>query len=147
MNRIKECRQSAGLTIRGLAEKVGVSPSTITEVEAGRKIPRADTLRKIADVCGVTMDTLWPPAKKMFTVNGHEIEITRCTAIAVEIDSTTRASALLVHDLADEFRDGDSIYFENMPADDEEAASMLADFEGFHDYTTLETVVLDESKG
>ena len=85
--------------------------------------------------------------KKNFNVNGHEIEITTCTAIAVEIDSTTRENALLVHDLEDEFRDGDSIYFENMPSDDEEAASMLADFDGFHDCTTLETVILGEGKG
>ena len=85
--------------------------------------------------------------KKNFNVNGHEIEITTCTAIAVEIDSTTRENALLVHDLEDEFRDGDSIYFENMPSDDEEAASMLADFDGFHDCTTLETVTLEEGKG
>ena len=57
---IKQARQSAGLTVRGLAEKIGVSPSTITEIEAGRKIPRADTLQKIADACCVTIDQIWP---------------------------------------------------------------------------------------
>ena len=57
---IKQARHAAGLTVRGLAEKIGVAPSTITAIEAGRKIPRADTLRKIADACNVTLDQLWP---------------------------------------------------------------------------------------
>ena len=61
---IKQARQAAGLTVRGLAAKVGVSPTTITEVEAGRKTPRADTLRRIADACGTTMDQLWPSEDK-----------------------------------------------------------------------------------
>lgn len=61
---IKQARQAAGLTVRGLAAKVGVSPTTITEVEAGRKTPRADTLRRIADACGVSMDQLWPSEDK-----------------------------------------------------------------------------------
>nr|DAG60568.1 MAG TPA: hypothetical protein [Caudoviricetes sp.]DAI27149.1 MAG TPA: helix-turn-helix domain protein [Caudoviricetes sp.]DAV05075.1 MAG TPA: helix-turn-helix domain protein [Caudoviricetes sp.] len=46
-----------------MAEKIGSCPSTITEIEAGRKVPRADTLRKIADVTGVSMDKLWPSNK------------------------------------------------------------------------------------
>lgn len=59
-NTIKQARIDAGLTVRALAEKIGSCPSTITEIEAGRKVPRADTLRKIADVTGVSMDKLWP---------------------------------------------------------------------------------------
>lgn len=63
-NGFKKARQSAGLTIRGLAAKVGVSPSAIVEIEAGRNTPRADTLRRIADACGVSMDQLWPSEDK-----------------------------------------------------------------------------------
>ena len=61
---IKAARQAAGLTVRGLAAKVGVSPSTIAEIEAGRKVPRSDTLKKIADACGVSMDQVWPSEDK-----------------------------------------------------------------------------------
>lgn len=60
VNGIKAARQAAGLSIRKLADMIGVSPSTIAEVEAGRKIPRADTLRKIAMACNVTLDQIWP---------------------------------------------------------------------------------------
>lgn len=59
-NQVKEARVKAGYTVRGLAEKIGVNPNTITSIELGRKIPRADTLRKIAEACSCTMDELWP---------------------------------------------------------------------------------------
>lgn len=59
-NPIKQARIRAGFTIRGIAEAVGVASSTITAIEGGKKVPRADTLRKIADVTGVSMDKLWP---------------------------------------------------------------------------------------
>ena len=62
MNNIKAARANAGLTVRELAEKIGVSPTTITMIESGRRVPRADTLRKIADLCYVSMDDLWPKA-------------------------------------------------------------------------------------
>lgn len=62
-NPIKQARIRAGFTIRGIAEAVGVAPSTITAIEGGKKVPRADTLRKIADVTGVSMDKLWPSNK------------------------------------------------------------------------------------
>ncbi len=62
-NQIKQARIRAGLTVRGIAEAVGVAPSTITAIEGGKKVPRADTLRKIADVTGVSMDKLWPSNK------------------------------------------------------------------------------------
>ena len=78
--------------------------------------------------------------KKTFNVNGHEIEITPCTAIAAEIGESVRANALYVHDTEDEFGDGDSVYFEQMPRDDDEAEEMLAAFDGFHDYSTMDTV-------
>lgn len=58
-NGIKQARMDAGFSIRGLAAEIGVSPSTVADIEAGRKIPRADTLRKIADACHVTMDQIW----------------------------------------------------------------------------------------
>lgn len=59
-SQIKQARIRAGLTVRGIAEAVGVAPSTITAIEGGKKVPRADTLRKIADAVGATMDELWP---------------------------------------------------------------------------------------
>jgi transcriptional regulator with XRE-family HTH domain len=46
--RIRERRQEAGLTVRGLAAAVGVSPSLISQIERGRATPSVATLWSIA---------------------------------------------------------------------------------------------------
>lgn len=56
---VREARKAAGYTIKQLAEIVGVSGVTISEIEHGYKTPKASTLKKIADACGVTMDEIW----------------------------------------------------------------------------------------
>lgn len=60
---IKAARKRAGYSVRVFSELAGCSPSTLQDIESGRKIPRADTLRRIADALGCTMDSLWPSAK------------------------------------------------------------------------------------
>lgn len=57
---IKEARESAGLTIRELAAKAGVAVNTVSLIEGGKSVPRADILRKIANALGRSMDELWP---------------------------------------------------------------------------------------
>ena len=56
--KIKEARESAGLTIRALAEKTGLSTATIQHAESGKAVPRMSTLEKIAAACGVTIADL-----------------------------------------------------------------------------------------
>jgi len=46
--RLKWARQRAELTVRDVARATGVSPSTISDTELNRRIPRADTLEKLA---------------------------------------------------------------------------------------------------
>lgn len=55
--KIKAARESAGLTIRALSEKTGLSTATIQHAEAG-KPTRMKTLEKIASGCGVTVAEL-----------------------------------------------------------------------------------------
>jgi transcriptional regulator with XRE-family HTH domain len=45
---IRRRRQEAGLTVRGLATRVGVSPSLISQIERGRATPSVATLWSIA---------------------------------------------------------------------------------------------------
>lgn len=51
-DRVKMARKKAGLTIRELADKIEVSPTTIQNIESGKVEPRISTLQKIADTCG-----------------------------------------------------------------------------------------------
>lgn len=55
--KIKAARESAGLTIRALSEKTGLSTATIQHAEAG-KPTRMKTLEKIAAACNVSAEDL-----------------------------------------------------------------------------------------
>jgi len=58
MNRLKELREDAVLTLVELAEKSGVSESTITNIESGHRVGRPSTLRKLAQALGTTPQDL-----------------------------------------------------------------------------------------
>jgi transcriptional regulator with XRE-family HTH domain len=57
--RIKELRESAGMTQQQLAGKAGISLSNLSQIEQGKKDdPRISTLVAIADVLSVSLDVL-----------------------------------------------------------------------------------------
>ena len=53
--KIRAARENAGLSIRALAEKTGLSTATIQYAEAGKRVPQVETLEKIANACGVSV--------------------------------------------------------------------------------------------
>ncbi len=53
MQTLKEARAARLLTVRGLAERAGVAPSTVYLVENGRSVPRFAVIRAIWDALGV----------------------------------------------------------------------------------------------
>lgn len=57
-DRIREARQGRGLSLRALADRVGVSPSLISQVETGRAKPSVSTLYAIAAELGISLDEL-----------------------------------------------------------------------------------------
>jgi transcriptional regulator with XRE-family HTH domain len=57
-DRLREARQARGLSLRRLAEMVGVSPSLISQVETGRAKPSVNTLYALATELGVSLDVL-----------------------------------------------------------------------------------------
>jgi transcriptional regulator with XRE-family HTH domain/sugar-specific transcriptional regulator TrmB len=60
MNQLKEFREEAGMTVRELSERSGVSEDTITKIENGRRKGRSMTLRKLAKALGVRPYLLSP---------------------------------------------------------------------------------------
>ena len=56
---IKELRIAAGLRQVDLAEKMGVTQSTVCSWETGAAMPQASLLPKLADVLGCTIDALF----------------------------------------------------------------------------------------
>ena len=57
-DRLREYRQERGLSLRALAERLGVSPSLISQVETGRAKPSVSTLYAIASELGISLDDL-----------------------------------------------------------------------------------------
>ena len=54
-SRLKQLRESKGLSIASLAAKAEVSPGLISQIEGNYTIPSLDTLEKIADIMGITL--------------------------------------------------------------------------------------------
>lgn len=55
---LKALREKRGLTQRGLAAQLQVSPATVALYETGNRRPDPDMLTKLADFFGVTTDSL-----------------------------------------------------------------------------------------
>jgi len=63
-NRIKEIRESRGLTAFQIAERIGVRDVTVYRYESGDTIPSLPVAQKLADALDCTLDELFPaPAK------------------------------------------------------------------------------------
>ena len=60
--RLRSARASAGLGVRELGRRVGVSGSMISQIEKGISRPSISTLYAIANELGVTLDGLFTPA-------------------------------------------------------------------------------------
>jgi len=56
--RLREARQARSLSLRTLAERLGVSPSLISQIETGRANPSVSTLYAIAAELDVSLDEL-----------------------------------------------------------------------------------------
>ncbi len=57
-DRLREVRQGRGMSLRALAERLGVSPSLISQVETGRAKPSVSTLYAICNELGISLDEL-----------------------------------------------------------------------------------------
>ncbi len=56
--RIKQCRQAAGMSQEKVAELVGVSRQAVTKWEVNQSAPNTENLFKLAEIFGTTVDML-----------------------------------------------------------------------------------------
>lgn len=56
--RITETREDQGLSQAELAEKAGVTPAAISQIEKGHRVPTIPVLHRIANVLNVSIDYL-----------------------------------------------------------------------------------------
>lgn len=57
--RIREIRESKGMTVFYLAEKAGITRATLWRIECEGQDAKASTLQRIADVLGVGIEELF----------------------------------------------------------------------------------------
>jgi transcriptional regulator with XRE-family HTH domain/quercetin dioxygenase-like cupin family protein len=60
--RIREERTRRGVSLRGLARDVGVSPSLISQIETGKCQPSVGTLYAITTALGISIEDVFAPA-------------------------------------------------------------------------------------
>lgn len=60
---LRRARMATGLSLRALAERAGTSHATLSAYEAGRAVPRVDTLDRILRAAGYAtdIDIAWRP--------------------------------------------------------------------------------------
>jgi transcriptional regulator with XRE-family HTH domain len=56
---LRRIREERGFTVEELAEKSGVSATTLKVVERGAREARGDTVAKLAKPLGLTFDQVW----------------------------------------------------------------------------------------
>lgn len=56
--RIVEARERKGMNQARLAEEAGITPSAISQIEKGLRVPTIPVVRRIANVLGVSIDYL-----------------------------------------------------------------------------------------
>jgi len=61
---LQRIREERGLSVEELAEKSGISATTIRTVERGAREARGDTVAKLAKPLGLTFDDVWRLQKR-----------------------------------------------------------------------------------
>jgi transcriptional regulator with XRE-family HTH domain len=56
---LRRIREERGLIVEELAEKSGISTTTVRAVERGTREARGDTVAKLAKPLGLTFDDVW----------------------------------------------------------------------------------------
>lgn len=65
-NQLRKIRRFRGYSLQALAQKTGVSKSTLHAWETGEVEPRAGNLKKVLDVLGITYEQLYQDFDEVF---------------------------------------------------------------------------------
>lgn len=81
---IKRLRKRAGLSQMQLAEMSGLSIGTIQGYEQGRYLPRADSIKKIADALGCSVSEITGNYGARDTVTPYSVDVSELSAAGVD---------------------------------------------------------------
>lgn len=69
---VRMLRRNEGLTQEELANKIGVSPSTVRMIESGKRAGNSDTAKRLADFFSVTVAYLECDNSDILATNRHD---------------------------------------------------------------------------
>ena len=91
---IKNLRKAAGLTQKQLGEKLGISFQSIAQWETGKRIPKIETLRKIANALNCDISEIDESFINPSAVNAKELPHDALVALYKTTDSTQTAQVI-----------------------------------------------------
>lgn len=100
--RLKKEREKRNWSQKFVAEKIGITNTVLSNYERDYRDPDTETLKKLADLYGVSTDYLLgltdnPQPKKSVIVAGQEIELTQ---EELKLFEELKKHPILFHDLA-----------------------------------------------
>ena len=97
MDRVRELRFERGLSQAKLAARAGIDPSTVNQIETGKRSPSANSLNKLARALEVEVADLFPKGQSplpLDDVAGAETELLRRVLDAVRQDTKRQSQAI-----------------------------------------------------
>ena len=89
--RVRELRQTHGLTLEAAAQKTGLARSTLSKIENGLMSPTYDALRKLATGLGISVPQLFTPPR--------DERISGRMAVTLSAEARQHATATYEHDM------------------------------------------------
>jgi transcriptional regulator with XRE-family HTH domain len=97
MDRVRELRFERGLSQAKLAARAGIDPSTVNQIETGKRSPSANSLNKLARALDVEVADLFPKGQSplpLDDVAGAETELLRRVLDAVRQDTKRQSQTI-----------------------------------------------------
>lgn len=88
-DRLREARKRSGLTQMQIAEKLGITAQSYSQYETGKRQPKAETLKRIADALGVLpgdlrQDGFYPTSQEIAAMKRGAASVTDERRLEIE---------------------------------------------------------------
>ena len=77
-DKLKNLRQSKGITVYRLSQETGISQNHIRELESGKRNPSVETLRRLCDALAVNLSEMFNDSSDISYLSSDERELVEC---------------------------------------------------------------------
>ncbi len=90
---LRRLRDDLGVTLTDLAERAGISPSYLSELERGLKRPSTDVLARLAEALGMSPSTLLAYIESMTSLEGERAKVEEEEGVALRMAAEAQEDA------------------------------------------------------